>query len=104
MAGLLAQMKPMFVLQGLSCGLMFALMVIVLGSMVLVAAAVAGADLDAFSGRGKKHEQRQKRGQDRQNQQQQRRQRIQQMQQRRADALRRRQLAQQRLSMQRRHQ
>lgn len=108
MAGLLTQLEPMFVLQGLSCGLMFALMVVILGCLVLIAAAVGGAGLElgtalsGYRGHSKKREQRQ--GQDRQNQQQQQRQRMQQMQQRRADAQRRQQLAQQRLSMQRRHQ
>jgi hypothetical protein len=101
MAGLLAQLKPMFVLQGLSCGIMFALMIVVLGVMVLVAASVGGTGLmklaNMFSN-GKKQTKRQE--QDK-SQQEQHRQRMQQIQQRRADAQRRRQLAQQRLQMQR---
>jgi Flp pilus assembly protein TadB len=100
MTGLLAQLKPMFVLQGLSCGLMFALMIVVLGVMVLVAASVGGTGLklaNMFSN-GKKQTKRQE--QDK-SQQEQHRQRMQQIQQRRADAQRRRQLAQQRLQMQR---
>jgi hypothetical protein len=101
MAGLLAQLEPMFVLQGLSCGIMFALMVVVLGVMVLVAASVGGTGLKMFSDHGKKQTKQQK--QDK-NQQKQHRQRMQQIQQRRADAQRRQQLAQQRLRIQRRHQ
>jgi Flp pilus assembly protein TadB len=100
MTGLLAQLKPMFVLQGLSCGLMFALMIVVLGVMVLVAASVGGTGLklaNMFSDHGKTKQQKQ----DKPSQQEQK---MQQIQQRRADAQRRRQLAQQRLQMQRRHQ
>jgi Flp pilus assembly protein TadB len=98
MAGLLAQLKPMFFLQGITCGAMFALMVVVLGVMVLVAASVGGTGLKlAFSDQGKKTKQQK---QDK-SQQEQHRQRMQQIQQRRADAQRRRQLAQQRLQMQR---
>jgi uncharacterized membrane protein YccC len=103
MAGLLAQLKPMFVIQGLSCGLMFALMIVVLGVMVLVAASVGGTGLklaNMFSDHGKKTKQQK---QDK-SQQEQHRQRMQQIQQRRADAQRRQQLAQQRLRIQRRHQ